>query len=142
MRYALVPSNLVRTKRDEAAWDRAKRAAHSQYDFSEENDRFWKIVNHIYQNMRSLDKDIDAMDQIDQDDDAEAHRTGHLHKALPVVTILPQRSAPMLVLTKSYVRAHTRTTPSGRTITVPAYFTKKVSHPKEGAKERAPRALK
>jgi hypothetical protein len=43
---------------------------------------------------------------------------------------------------KSYVRAHERTLPSGRTVHVPAYFTRRVAHPKEGAKERAPHALK
>ena len=44
-------------------------------------------------------------------------------------------------LGKAYVRAHTRTLPSGRVVHVPAYFTRVVAHPKEGAKERAPRAL-
>jgi hypothetical protein len=43
---------------------------------------------------------------------------------------------------KAYVRSHTRTLPSGRTVHVPAYFTRRVAHPKEGAKERAPHALK
>jgi hypothetical protein len=45
-------------------------------------------------------------------------------------------------LDKAYVRAHTRTLPSGKTVHIPAYFTRRVAHPKEGAKERAPHALK
>jgi hypothetical protein len=85
----------VKTERDEAAWDRAKRAAHRQYDFSEENDRFWRIVNSIYQNMKALeheDPGAEPMTLIDQDDDAELHRTGRLRKALVGLILRPRRS--------------------------------------------------
>jgi hypothetical protein len=37
---------------DEAKWSEAKKAAHKSYpDLSEDNDKFWAIVNTIYQNM-------------------------------------------------------------------------------------------
>ena len=71
----------------------AKRAAHSQYDFSEENDRFWRIVNHIYQNMKSLDKEDpndEPMSLIDTDQDAELHRTGRVRKALLGLIVRPR----------------------------------------------------
>jgi hypothetical protein len=45
-----MPSNLVQNKGDEAAWAKAKKAAHDQYpDLSEDEDRFWKITNAIFQ---------------------------------------------------------------------------------------------
>jgi hypothetical protein len=50
-----MPANLVEPG-EEAAWDRAKRAAKKQYpDLGEDNDRYWKIVNHIFQNMKAMD---------------------------------------------------------------------------------------
>jgi hypothetical protein len=36
---------------NEAKWDKAKKAAHDEYNFSEENPRFWKVVQTIYANM-------------------------------------------------------------------------------------------
>jgi hypothetical protein len=37
---------------DEGKWNDAKDAAHKQYpEISEDNERFWKIVETIYQNM-------------------------------------------------------------------------------------------
>src|SRR5262245_59022042 len=133
----------------EAAWDRARRAASTQYpDLTEEQDRYWKIVNHIFQNMKALSPDSDAMTLIDDDDDAELHRTGHLQKAVVGLLRVPARRVilgafcpPGEPFARAYIRAHTRTLPSGRTVTVGAYFTKKV--PKgEDAKVRKPRALK
>jgi hypothetical protein len=51
-----MPSNLVHTATDEAAWNDAKQATKKQYpDLTEDQDRFWKITNHIYQNMKALD---------------------------------------------------------------------------------------
>lgn len=36
---------------DEAKWNKAKEAAHKSYpDLTEDNDRFWKIVESIYKN--------------------------------------------------------------------------------------------
>jgi hypothetical protein len=48
-----MPSNLVKTKSDEAAWERAKRATHKQYpDLSEDSDRFWKLCTTIFNSMK------------------------------------------------------------------------------------------
>src|SRR5215813_6247934 len=137
-----MPAGSVKTERDEAAWARAKRAVHRQYDFSEENDRFWKLVQHIYGNMKSMES-TDAMDEIDQDGDAALHRTGTRHMDKALVGLVSRPSLPRVLIAKSYIRAHTRTLRDGRTITVGAYFTKKVAKPdEEGKKGRAPRALK
>jgi hypothetical protein len=131
-----MPANIVKPGQ-EAAWERAKRAVRRQYpDINEDNPRFYKLTTTIFNNMKALD----AMDLIDEDGDAEAHRTGHLHKAVVGLVCTPPRV--YAVLAKAYVRAHTRTTPSGRTIHIPAYFTKRTAAQKEGAKPRKARALK
>jgi hypothetical protein len=140
-----MPANIVKPG-EETAWNRAKRAVRKQYpDISEDNPRFYKLTTTLFNNMKALD----AMDLIDQDDDAEAHRTGHLHKAIVGLRLHPARRVilgaflpPGEPLARSYVRAHTRTTPSGRTIHIPAYFTKRTAAQKEGAKPRKARALK
>jgi hypothetical protein len=50
-----MPANVVHNKEDEAAWERAKEATRKQYpDLSEDNDRFYKITMHIYQNMKGM----------------------------------------------------------------------------------------
>src|SRR5262245_42265184 len=138
-----MPANMVEPGQ-EAAWDRAKRAASKQYpDLTEEQDRYWKIVNHIFQNMKALSPNSDAMDLIDQDGDAALHRTGTRHMDKALVGLVSRPSLPRVLIAKSYIRAHTRTLRDGRTITVGAYFTKKVAKPdEEGKKGRAPRALK
>lgn len=39
-------------RKDEGKWNDAKKAAHKEYpDMGEDNDRFWKIVETIYENM-------------------------------------------------------------------------------------------
>lgn len=54
-----MPVGVVKTKRDEAAWKRAKGIVHKQYpSMSEDNDSFWKIVQTIYQNMSKASIDI------------------------------------------------------------------------------------
>ena len=54
-----MPVGVVKTKRDEAAWKRAKGIVHKQYpNLSEDNDSFWKIVQTIYQNMTKASIDI------------------------------------------------------------------------------------
>ena len=96
-----MPAGSVRTHEDEQAWDRAKTATRKQYpNLTEENDRFWRIVQSIYQNMKAY-----------EDDDTE---------------VLDKATTPRFVVTKAYVRSHSRKLPSGRTVTIPAYFTKKV----------------
>lgn len=48
-----------------------------------------------------------------------------------------QRSPRLvLLLSKAYVHAHTRRLPSGRTVTIAPYFTKRVAAQKEGSRER------
>jgi DnaJ-class molecular chaperone len=55
-----MPSNLVKTKSDEAAWERAKRATHKQYpDLSEDSDRFWKICTTIFNSMQGGSSDTE-----------------------------------------------------------------------------------
>ena len=51
-------------RENEQAWQRAKRVAHKQYpDLDEDNDKFWAIVQHIYQNMKSEQVDKDVMEK-------------------------------------------------------------------------------
>lgn len=46
---------------------------------------------------------------------------------MPVRLLLNKASLPhFVVLARSYVRGHTRKLPSGRTVTIPPYFTKRV----------------
>jgi hypothetical protein len=56
-------------------------------------------------------------------------KMGHIEKARPF--------ALALVLSKAYVTAHTRRLPSGRTITIPSYFTKRVAKGEGPKKQRA-----
>lgn len=43
----------VKTQKDEAAWQRAKRQVRAQYkDIDEQSDKFWALTNSIYQKMR------------------------------------------------------------------------------------------
>jgi hypothetical protein len=50
-----MPANMVGPG-EEAAWERAKRAANKQYpDVDHDSDKYWSIVNHIFQNMKALD---------------------------------------------------------------------------------------
>ena len=90
-----MPSNLVHNPHEEAAWDRAKAAVRRQYtDIDEDSDRFYRLTNAIYQNMKSLDKEdpnAEPMSLIDQDEDAELHRTGRLRKALVGLILRPRR---------------------------------------------------
>lgn len=45
-----MPSNLVKTPKQEKMWDRAKQQASKQKGKLEGDD--WRLVNHIYQNMK------------------------------------------------------------------------------------------
>lgn len=47
-----MPNGLVRTTEDEATWARAKAKVRAEYDLDEDADRFWKLVNSIYQKMK------------------------------------------------------------------------------------------
>ena len=48
-----MPEGVVKTKRDEGLWNRAKAAVRKQYPYiSEDSDRFYKITMTIYQNMK------------------------------------------------------------------------------------------
>ena len=88
-----MPANIVKPG-EEAAWERAKRAVRKQYpNISEDNPRFYKLTTTIFNNMKALDEDpnADAMENIDEDADAEAHRTGHLRKAMVGLILRPQR---------------------------------------------------
>lgn len=47
-----MPKGVVKTKRDEVKWDKAKEITRKQYpEMGESDNEFWKIVNSIYQNM-------------------------------------------------------------------------------------------
>jgi hypothetical protein len=85
-----VPANIVQPG-EEGAWDRAKRAVRSQYpNISESNPRFYKLTTTVFNNMKAM-SDQDAMDLIDQDDDAELHRTGRMRKAMVGLILRPRR---------------------------------------------------
>lgn len=48
-----MPKGVVKTKRDEHLWNKAKSIARKQYPgISEDSDRFWKIVQGIYKQSR------------------------------------------------------------------------------------------
>jgi hypothetical protein len=119
----------VKTARDEAAWSRAKATIKKEYpEIDEDSDRFWALTQHVYGNMKAVDWNSDAMDLIDQDDDAA------LHKTLVGRASRPPRLC--VVVGKAYVASHRRTLPDGRVITVPAYFTKVVAKPDAPATPR------
>jgi hypothetical protein len=90
-----MPANIVKPGQEDA-WARAKQAVRKQYpDIDEDNPRFYKLTTAIFQNMKALEEDpnADAMTNIDQDDDAEAHRTGRreVRKAIVGVILRPGR---------------------------------------------------
>jgi len=45
-----LPSNLVKTKKDEKLWERAKREARKSYD--ESDDEFWPTVVKIFKRLK------------------------------------------------------------------------------------------
>ena len=48
-----MPTNLVKTKRDERLWAKAKTQARKEYPkVKADSDRWWSIVNGIYQRMK------------------------------------------------------------------------------------------
>ena len=52
-----MPRNLVKTKRQEGLWARAKAQAKGQYPkMDHDSDRFWSIVTTIYQRMAGKGK--------------------------------------------------------------------------------------
>lgn len=107
-----MPANIVKPG-EEDAWERAKRAVRAQYpDIEEDNPRFYKLTTTIFQNMKALD----------------AHAVAMLEKARP----------RFVVLLKAYVRSHTRKLPSGRTVTIPAFFTKRTAASDTPTRKRAP----
>jgi len=96
-----MPANIVKPG-EEAAWDRAKRAVRKQYpDISEDNPRFYKLTTTIFENMKALDTEnpnAEPMSLIDQDGDAELHRTGHLRKAVVGLVLRPRRAMQRCVV--------------------------------------------
>lgn len=49
--------NVVKTKKDEQLWRRAKALVHKQYpDLKETEDRFWKLAQTIFRNMKGNDE--------------------------------------------------------------------------------------
>ena len=46
-----MPSNLVKTQRDEHLWNKAKAIVRKEYELAS-GDRFYQLVNGIYQNMK------------------------------------------------------------------------------------------
>jgi len=89
-----MPSNLVKPG-EEGAWERAKRAVRSQYpNISESNPRFYKLTTTVFENMKAIHKEdpgAEPMTLIDQDDDAELHRTGRMRKALVGLILRPRQ---------------------------------------------------
>jgi len=47
-----MPVNVVKNKRDEGLWERAKALAHKNYPNLEEGDKFFSIVMTIYKNLK------------------------------------------------------------------------------------------
>ncbi|KKW13344.1 MAG: hypothetical protein UY48_C0002G0035 [Candidatus Gottesmanbacteria bacterium GW2011_GWB1_49_7] len=66
----------IKTAKDEAAWAEAKAAVRKQYpDLSEDDDRFWRLVNAIYQKMAGkVAKALSATQQADFDRETQAIR--------------------------------------------------------------------
>ncbi len=54
-----MPSNLVRTKEDEALWERAKKAAKE----SSGKDDNWALTNHIFQKMKTAHANADILEE-------------------------------------------------------------------------------
>jgi hypothetical protein len=48
-----MPAGVVETKRDERLWSQAKTQVSQEYpDIDADSDRYWKLVNGIYQRMK------------------------------------------------------------------------------------------
>ncbi len=47
-----MPKGVVKTPADEKRWAKAKERAREEYGLSEDDERFWRLVNGIYQTMR------------------------------------------------------------------------------------------
>lgn len=49
-----MPTNFVKTGRDERLWEKAKARVSAQYDLSEaDGDRYWRLVNGVYKRMKN-----------------------------------------------------------------------------------------
>jgi len=56
-----MPTGLVKTRHDERLWENAKAQAREEYpEVTESSDRWWRIVNGIYQRMRGVEKAADV----------------------------------------------------------------------------------
>ncbi|MEA3506806.1 MAG: hypothetical protein U9R36_04890 [Elusimicrobiota bacterium] len=52
-----MPTNVVKTKKDEQIWARAKALVHKQYpELTERDDRFWRITQTIFRNIKGNKK--------------------------------------------------------------------------------------
>lgn len=42
----------IKTKKDEEVWQKARKQIDNEYNYSEDNDTYWKLVNSLYHKMR------------------------------------------------------------------------------------------
>ncbi len=59
-----MPKGVVKTPTDEKRWEEAKKRVRDEYDLTEDDDRFWRLVNGIYQRMSKsvTDEELDSYD--------------------------------------------------------------------------------
>lgn len=65
-----MPSNIVKTKKDEKLWKMAQKRTSEQYDINKDNDRFWAITTGIYKRMKgeSKSKSASIANKLDKSD--------------------------------------------------------------------------
>ncbi len=98
-----MPTNIVKTAHDEHLWSKAKKIVKEQYKVSEDSDRFYKLALGVYKKMKGgAPKNIKTNKSIKD-------------------TAMGNTSNNGKVLIKSQVKAHTRTSKTGRKISVRAY---------------------
>lgn len=61
-----MPTNLVKTKKDEHLWSMAQKRASDQYDIDKNDNQFWAITTGIYKRMKGKDKQADISAKIDK----------------------------------------------------------------------------
>ena len=47
-----MPKGLVKTKKDEELWKKAKQIVKKQYKLTEDSEKFWRLVVAIYERMK------------------------------------------------------------------------------------------
>ena len=63
-----MPTNLVKTKKDEKLWKMAQKRASSQYDVEKDKDQYWAITTGIYKRMKGQSKKAEITAKLDKSD--------------------------------------------------------------------------